>query len=405
MDDSAQEAARCQICHDPLLSQACCALKCGHVYHSSCFQQWLLRGKGECPNCRAITQSHELRILSFDVVEVQHHSQQEVRLLREASDEHRAALVADLAERERELNEGAAQADEDLAREKQAASSTKKVRKGIAEKCDAFESLLRAELPALQQVLHQCQQLQQEIDSQEAQQHKKLPVSQSKADDDDVKLECKILRSTHPIDRAKQLHQSLLSTRKTEAEAQREFQRLQKELKELDGETAEKRERLAEHQRRDMRRREADLRRPSSQELSSSQQPAENPAAAQASASPSGSQPASEPSQASTRAPSRTTPATSGTSTLEPTRPSKKLKRADSRPQADGGADATDNMDGLLYGVPRSRTAGAGKTGFLSKKMPASAAAAAPASPKKAVMGLRPQPKQPSRVRALFGAR
>jgi len=76
------------------------------------------------------------------------------------------------------------------------------------------------------------QSMQEEIDRKESQQHQKLPMTQSREGDEDVQQERRNLRSTHPADRAKQVHESLVAAFRQQAEGHREYLRLQSELQE-----------------------------------------------------------------------------------------------------------------------------------------------------------------------------
>lgn len=43
----------CPICYDAILRNDNRKLKCGHVFHKSCVDEWVSR-KGTCPMCRAV---------------------------------------------------------------------------------------------------------------------------------------------------------------------------------------------------------------------------------------------------------------------------------------------------------------------------------------------------------------
>ncbi|CAK0802205.1 unnamed protein product [Prorocentrum cordatum] len=105
-------------------------LRCGHVYHSACFQQWLLKSRQQCPECRSVTQARELRPLDFDAVEGGAPQLSEgARRLAAASGEERQERQDDLLAEASDVADKIAEVEREIAAARQAASTAKAERK------------------------------------------------------------------------------------------------------------------------------------------------------------------------------------------------------------------------------------------------------------------------------------
>lgn len=59
-----QQQSTCSICFECNSTNYPTEIKCGHVYHYNCIQEWLLRNP-RCPNCRHYSTIEECSILLF----------------------------------------------------------------------------------------------------------------------------------------------------------------------------------------------------------------------------------------------------------------------------------------------------------------------------------------------------
>jgi len=214
----AGEGATCSICCDSVLSQPAAALRCGHVYHAHCIQCWIAQSKGICPQCKRITRAQDLRHLDFEVIEVLPESLEEVRRLIAASSPEMERQLEELNSERAQLVAEDRSICEELAQRQREAQECKRARRDMERLWPQNE----AELDGLKQKANharlECAEMQAHLDKEEARHFRKLPIAQARDEDADLKEEKRKLRSVRPADRARILHDALVSAREQEAD-------------------------------------------------------------------------------------------------------------------------------------------------------------------------------------------
>lgn len=213
-----RDGTTCLICHDALLDAPVGALECGHVYHVNCVASWLFsrQGKQECPQCKRKTT--KVRTLEFEVKQLPGLPPEELHRLQAATAEDRARKHQELAAAKEEASTVKAQVDDELALLREEVQEHKKARK----KTDADAQLLQEENVELSAELFElkttCAQLQAGLDAQTPR-IRKLPISQPREGDTDLQEERRKLRiGLRPSQRARRLHEDLMSAREQEKE-------------------------------------------------------------------------------------------------------------------------------------------------------------------------------------------
>lgn len=248
MAEAGKESPVCLICHECVLSDRVSALRCGHVYHSHCIGIWIKQGRGECPQCKKITPEDHIRPLDLEVVELLPEPLEEVRrLLADGTD--RRGLVAELMTRRegqrRELEElqgECAMLGEEAQNAKRARKELQK--KGIPE--------AQEELALLRETVKKKQQdetdLRNHLDREEMRHCRQLPIADVREDDDDCREEKRKLRAVRKGDRARSLHEAVLSAQQQEGEYRHLFHQ-----RKTDADKAEEELRLLRQQERSLR--------------------------------------------------------------------------------------------------------------------------------------------------------
>jgi len=211
LDDNGEDGVQCAVCMGELLSQQVCFLRCGHVYHTSCCEQWFDQGKSECPLCKKPCRRDQLRNLDFEMAEVPMYALAELGKLRKMSTEERGRVRQEALASQEESRRAiaASKAERDVLKNR--AIDHKRKRHELEAELDRTEAEkvdLHEELYALIKINSD---LQASVDTQR--QNEKLPFAPSSRDDSDVKEERKKLRLMRPEDRLLQLHQALLAAR------------------------------------------------------------------------------------------------------------------------------------------------------------------------------------------------
>mmetsp|Transcript_22059 Transcript_22059/g.63104 ORF Transcript_22059/g.63104 Transcript_22059/m.63104 type:complete len:585 (-) Transcript_22059:75-1829(-) len=216
-------AALCLICLHPFLSQDAqqdvCALVCGHVYHCACFQQWLMKGKGDCCQCKVISRSDQLRMLRFDLAEMAYESYEEVLRLERASDVELGRIDSELRTEYAASEEALCRARVELAECQARAQDKKRLRSELAPKMAEFDKQLAEVRERLLRARRENAALQDEMDMQATRQHRRLHLPAMQDNDTDLLDERRRLRVTRPAERAQQLHEGLVMVRRQEHEA------------------------------------------------------------------------------------------------------------------------------------------------------------------------------------------
>lgn len=245
MEDSLQDGALCLICHESLLGQVPCALRCGHVYHSVCCHQWFEKGKGECPQCKARSGRDELLLLDFEVAAVRPRSLEEVRKLEAASAEERGQLREELA---LELEDAEARSGETgtrLDEHREAAQDRKRARRELECRAPEAEAEIKRLKAEREQLTMSNASLSAKVDEQNSRQRQARSRPRGKSqdsiqdEDHDSKEERRKLRVMRPADRARQLHEAVVSAGRQEAEASRANRQREAAFKELEAELSE----------------------------------------------------------------------------------------------------------------------------------------------------------------------
>lgn len=256
VDEQVPEGAQCLICHDALLVQPACALKCGHVYHTACCHQWIEVGKAQCPQCKQPARTDDLRPLDFEMAEVTPQAMQDAQRLHEVSDEDRKRIrdsaAAELEEEERAI----AEADEELEELQRVAQEHKRARKELDKQArwDQEEcTRLHAEHEDLSKKVAELQTF---IDGQLGRNERKLPVPQARQDDPDVREERRKLTKMRPHERLRQLHGALVAARRQDIESSALVREREASCLELEAELAERRQQEAKLTREYRERRE-----------------------------------------------------------------------------------------------------------------------------------------------------
>lgn len=220
----------CIICTDEILQQSgdskglaqpICALRCGHVYHNNCFQSWIAqqvsrrcKDPGECPVCKKVTLCNQVRILDFEVVRVQCSAYAE---LEKVSEEEQAKMLEDLDRERMEAEVQLEEIEHELAGHDKTVKESKRARRETNQRIVAEEAALEKLKAELTQSVVDCATLQSELDCQAQRQFKTLPIPPLREDDPDLREERRKIRVLRPADRARQLHDALVSARDAEA--------------------------------------------------------------------------------------------------------------------------------------------------------------------------------------------
>mmetsp|Transcript_66772 Transcript_66772/g.145664 ORF Transcript_66772/g.145664 Transcript_66772/m.145664 type:complete len:395 (-) Transcript_66772:83-1267(-) len=223
-----QEGAQCLVCLCPLLGQPVCALRCGHVYHSCCFYSWLDKSKRpqegvECPQCKKVARAEDMRTLLFEVVQVEQQppvDAEEVQTFIRASTEARERLREELTEEQAVSTRRLVQASEELAELQSTLADHKRARRLVELQDRRYEEESSELQSELTQSSSRLAELQASVDSQVDRLHRKLPVPQARERDADLLEERRRLklRTVRASDRARQLHEALISARRQQAE-------------------------------------------------------------------------------------------------------------------------------------------------------------------------------------------
>lgn len=221
IEDTDDPDSMCVVCQESLLSSPACALVCGHVYHTQCFQQWLLKNrKGDCIQCRAPAPLDKMRTLDFEVMELPPRALGEVKRLMALSPEERVLLTdgvrsgsVELASELQQMESQASKEEEDSQERKRKFAQVEEADKELTK---AWTRLKRRSDSAV----GNGEKLRAEISRFQ----RRVPqADDSVADGRDLQEERNLLRSgLSPADRARQLHESLLEIRRRAAKSTHE---------------------------------------------------------------------------------------------------------------------------------------------------------------------------------------
>lgn len=218
--DASSTEPQCLICLDPLFDHPVCALGCcGHCYHGSCFQEWLGRGKSECPQCKKVTSSSDLRFLEVEIGEVENTSLEEVRKWMGLTPAQRAELRQDLAEKSQEVTGQLDKAVADFEELQGLVSERKKRRRELEKELPEKERAVEELEADLARVQESQVQLQLHVEEEDHKQRAALPIRPCRANDPELKTEHRRLKSLRTEDRLKQLHEALTQALEQEHEA------------------------------------------------------------------------------------------------------------------------------------------------------------------------------------------
>lgn len=264
--------AQCPICLRPLLEQQACALRCGHIYHAECFGSWSAqKERGECPQCKLVTNANELRMLAFEMDEVIDASLEEVLRIEAWTDEQRARweeeLAIECARAREELNNAESEAD----RCRSSAQDLKRQRLDVVvPETKEKEAALAPLSQQLNQRSFECTKLRQQLDAFSTCQQKRLPIPQVQEGDEDYVEEKKKLRVTRPESRATLLHEALVHNRQLEENMRKQLNENVCAADNVDQELKKKRQQDSRLRRQLSERQSEVLERQSSQASSSS---------------------------------------------------------------------------------------------------------------------------------------
>mmetsp|Transcript_25023 Transcript_25023/g.77847 ORF Transcript_25023/g.77847 Transcript_25023/m.77847 type:complete len:395 (-) Transcript_25023:91-1275(-) len=392
MEDSAQDGALCLICHEGLLSQVPCALRCGHVYHSVCCHQWFEKGKGECPQCKSKSGRDELLLLDFEVARVQPRSLEEVRKLEAASAEERNQLREELALELEDMEGRSREARDQIESQREAAQECKQKRRELEGQAPALEVQLKQLRADLKQHTLNNANLSAQVDNQNNRQrqargrHGSRSQDSINEEDPDAKEERRKLRMMRPADRARQLHEAVVSARQQEAEVNKASRLREAASKELEDELNELRKLEA--------RLRTDLRRMKEQEELSAE--AAELGTDQRKASPAAPQPAGAPAAKRAR------------QALPPGADAAKQRPGSGGP-AGGAAEARGADDigdeDLLYGGPPVRRSASASVLLGSRPAAAGLGARSTAPAPAVVASLATPSRKQNQLQALFSKR
>eukprot|EP00927_Polykrikos_kofoidii_P040467 TRINITY_DN34585_c0_g1_i1.p1 TRINITY_DN34585_c0_g1~~TRINITY_DN34585_c0_g1_i1.p1 ORF type:complete len:463 (-),score=99.78 TRINITY_DN34585_c0_g1_i1:200-1588(-) len=218
-DDDVPEGAQCLICHDALLFQSACALKCGHIYHTACCHQWFEVGRGSCPQCKKVARTDDLRVLEFEMAEMTPQAIQDAQRLRAACAEDRQRIYETATAQLEEAEQAIVQVAEDLEEMQRATQDHKRARKELEKQARKDEEEIARLLREHEEKVKKCTEVQEFIDGELGRNTRKLPVPQAREADDDVREERRKLAKMRPQERLQQLHGALVAARRQDVES------------------------------------------------------------------------------------------------------------------------------------------------------------------------------------------
>lgn len=240
MEDTLPDSGpQCSICLQELLPQAACALRCGHVFHASCCQEWIDKGNSNCPQCKKTARVEHLRILEFEVAEVPW-ALDDVQRLQQASTEEREQIHQKLTVELEQIKTKLRRASEDLEGYRDAAHESKRARRELELNVPHIEAELKDLRAAQESKVLTNASLCAQVDSHNNRQRQSRtriwsqPKGVINEDDLDAREERRKLRTMRPGDRARQLHDAFVFFRQQEVEITRVALEREQSLKELD---------------------------------------------------------------------------------------------------------------------------------------------------------------------------
>jgi len=234
---------QCSICLQELLLQSACALRCGHVFHASCCEEWINKGNSNCPQCKKTARIEQLRILEFEVAEVPW-ALDDIQRLQRSSVEERGQIHEQLTAELDDIKSKLRQACEELEGHRDAAHESKRARRELESKVPRVEAELKELRAEKETKILNNASLGAQVDSQNNRQRQSRNRiwSQSRGviheDDPDAREEKRKLRMMRPSDRARQLHDAVVSARRQEVEINKVALEQERALKELEEELA-----------------------------------------------------------------------------------------------------------------------------------------------------------------------
>jgi len=213
MDVDSFESVECTFCLGPLLTEPVGAIRCGHVFHRDCIAKWISsqEGKAKCPQCNKPAKSDHVRTLDFMLTQMPARSPQEIARLEIASQEERERLREELTS-EREAAEAAEEEAHAEMKEVQASIlSSKRTREYLEQEHRRHEAEANELKVELERTSEGCAELRTSIDVETQKLQRFFPVQKARPDDPDLRDERRRLRMSRPADRARQLHEALLS--------------------------------------------------------------------------------------------------------------------------------------------------------------------------------------------------
>lgn len=213
MEDEADETT-CLVCHEPLLAQPVCCLKCGHVSHSQCFQNWFEKSKGNCPECRQVCSLDEVRILDFSVQEVDPDQQ-----LQGLSPEELAERLKNDRQKYAEFKKELSQTESEFRVLRQNCKEHKTAREMFQQRASEKEEEAAAVRHELTLMSEQCAQLRVHVQAQDEKQHRTLLIRKCSEGDSDLRQERGALKVINKRDRIKDLHETFTSAHQQDTES------------------------------------------------------------------------------------------------------------------------------------------------------------------------------------------
>lgn len=269
MYEASYAEPQCSICIDNLFEHPVCALRCGHCYHASCFEEWRIKAKNECPQCKAKADG-ELRILKFATREdCDQTSLEDVRRLMNFSSAERVDMLQKLEEQVLEVSGQLDKARLDEAELWENARHRKQRRKDLEKELPVQEQEItdvQAELAKMQESVAQ---LQLHVDEETQRQRVSLPVPLARDGDTDLAEERRRLRGVRREERLKQLHEALVNALAQEQETLAEVRERAAESKRWEAESAEMRRKVAKLKQDLQERRAVDAKQASARRLRS----------------------------------------------------------------------------------------------------------------------------------------
>lgn len=218
MFDMSYVEPQCSICIDSLFDHPVCALPCGHCYHGSCFEEWRVKAKNECPQCKA-NAGTGLRILQFTVKpDCDQTSLEDVRRLVDCSPTDRANRLLELEAQLVEVSGQLEKARQDEAELWDNARHSKQRRKDLQLEMPVQDKEIIEVQAELTHLMESVAKLQLHVDEETQKQRESLPVPLAREGDDDLAEERRRLRGVRREERLKQLHEALVNALNQEQE-------------------------------------------------------------------------------------------------------------------------------------------------------------------------------------------